>query len=102
MTSSSMLPSGMVVDASLVIRAILPADFELDVLPLFVEWHNAGENLYAPDILYPEVLSVLWYSVFNRLITAVEAQYAVEDAFRLEIEIVPIELLPAIDVPIES
>lgn len=88
MTSSSMLPSGIVVDASVVVRALLPAEQEPDILEYFSDWHKSRSSLYAPDILLPEVTSVLRRGIYNHWITGTEARTAIEDVFRLGIEIV--------------
>jgi predicted nucleic acid-binding protein len=87
MTSSIPHPS-IVVDANIAIRAILPFKESGRILEHFSAWHQSRRDIYAPDILLPESVSVIWRSVFNHWITEAEGIVAVEDLFRLGISII--------------
>jgi predicted nucleic acid-binding protein len=90
--TSSKVPEALVVDANLVVKAILPVKNQAHVLDLLATWHRAHRTIYAPDILIPEVVSVIRRQAFDRLITETEGRLAIEDAFRLGLEIIPSDL----------
>jgi predicted nucleic acid-binding protein len=89
MTSSSPMPSAIVVDANIAVRAVLPTEEKPAILERFASWHQSRSKIYAPDILLPEAVSVIRRGIFDRWITEAEGQEAVEDVFRLGVEIVP-------------
>lgn len=88
MTGSSPIPSAIVVDASVVVRAVLPTEEKPAILERFASWHLSRSKIYAPDILLPEAVSVIRRGIFDRWITPAEGGVAVEDVFRLGVEIV--------------
>jgi predicted nucleic acid-binding protein len=45
-------------------------------------------EIYAPDILLPEVVSVIRRWIFDHWITEAEGQVAIEDVFRLGVHVV--------------
>ncbi len=75
--------SSLVVDASIILWAVLPSP--IDTLPLFEAWE--GMTLLAPDILLPEVISSIRYMVYGQYLTEEEGMQAIEDVFRLGVEI---------------
>lgn len=80
----------LVIDASLAVRAVLPvAQDRIDVLERFAGWHQSRIRLVAPELLLAEAVSVVRQAAYARLITTQESQAAVEDLFRLGIEILP-------------
>lgn len=89
MTSSSPMPSAIVVDANLAVRAVLPANIEPTILERFTSWRQSRVPIFAPDILLPEAVSVIRRGVFDRWISEAEGRQAVDDLFRLGVEIVP-------------
>lgn len=88
MTSYS-LPSAVVVDANIVIRAVLPVEDKAGILERFASWHQSRRAIYAPGILLPEAVSVIRRGIFDDWITEAEGQVAIEDVFRLGVQIVP-------------
>lgn len=88
MASSLPLPA-IVVDASFVIRAVLPAEEKTGTLERFASWHQSGRDIFAPEILLPEAVSLIRRGIFNHWITEAEGQVAAEDLFRLGVEIIP-------------
>lgn len=89
MTSSSPMPSAVVVDANVAVRAVLPTEEKPAILERFASWHQSRNKICAPDILLPEAVSVIRRGIFDRWITEAEGQDAVEDVFRLGVEVVP-------------
>ena len=87
--TSYLPPSAIVVDANIAIRAVLPVEDNRGILERFAAWHQSRRDIYAPDILLPEVVSVIRRGIFNHWITEAEGQVAVEDVFRLGVEIIP-------------
>ena len=83
------LPSAIVVDANVAVRAVLPTEDKPAILERFSAWHLSRSKIYAPDILLPEAVSVIRRGIFDRWITEAEGQIAVEDVFRLGVEVVP-------------
>jgi predicted nucleic acid-binding protein len=75
------------VDASLAVRAVLPFRAQADLLDRFRSWHQAHARLCAPAILLPEAVSVILQAVFEGWINEAGARDAVEDLFRLGLEI---------------
>jgi predicted nucleic acid-binding protein len=89
MTSSSPTSSAIAVDANLVVRAVLPANVEPAILERFASWRQSQVPIIAPDILLPEAVSVIRRGVFDRWISEAEGRQAVDDLFRLGVEIIP-------------
>jgi predicted nucleic acid-binding protein len=89
MTSYSETPPAIVVDANIAVRAVLPTEEKAGILERFANWHQSRSNIYAPDILLPEAVSVIRRGIYDRWITEAEGQIAVEDVFRLGVEVIP-------------
>jgi predicted nucleic acid-binding protein len=87
--SSSIVPPNIVIDANIAVRAILPIGGKLDVLERLISWHRRRSKIFAPELLIPETVSVIRRGVFDRWITEEEGQVAVEDLYRLGVEIIP-------------
>jgi predicted nucleic acid-binding protein len=86
MTSYS---QAIVVDANIAVRAVLPIKDKHGFLERFATWHQSRRDILAPDIMLPEVVSVIRRGIFDRWITEAEGQVAVEDVFRLGVQIIP-------------
>ena len=82
-------PSATVIDANLAIRAVLPLEGKSDILKCFAIWHQSRIHIYAPDIWLPEAVSVIRQGIYARWISEAEGKVAVEDLFRLGVEVVP-------------
>lgn len=83
-------PSTLVIDASVAVNAVLPtASKKGDALDLFSAWHRTGIQLVAPEIWLPEIVSVIRHTIIGRMISEEEGQVAVEDIFRLGVEVIP-------------
>jgi predicted nucleic acid-binding protein len=87
--SSSTMPPSIVIDANIAVRAILPTEGKSDVLERLVSWHRSRSKIFAPELLIEETVSVIRRGIFDRWITEEEGQVAVEDLYRLGVEIVP-------------
>ena len=83
------LPLAIVVDANIAVRAVLPTVEKIVILDCFANWHQSRSKIYAPDILLPEAVSVIRRGIYDRWITEAEGQIAVEDVFRLGVEVIP-------------
>jgi predicted nucleic acid-binding protein len=78
-----------VIDASLAIRAVLPATAEAEKdLGVMASWQQAGVSILAPEIWLPEAVSAIRQAVIGHMITEKEGQNAVADIFDLGVEIV--------------
>ena len=89
MTSSLTMRRAIAVDANYAISAILPMEGKSGILEHFVSWHQSHSKIYATDILLPEIVSIIRRGIFDHRITEAEGQVAVEDLFRLGVEIIP-------------
>jgi predicted nucleic acid-binding protein len=89
LTEPNAPPSAIVVDANIAIRAVLPVVEKSAILEVFASWRQSRRLIFAPDILLPEAVSVIRRSVYERWITEAEGKDAVEDVFRLGVEVVP-------------
>ena len=78
----------IVIDANLAIRAVLPTGEKDLALARLVAWHQNRVDLYAPDILVPEAISVIRKFVYERWITEEEGQDAAQDVFRLGVKVI--------------
>lgn len=85
-------PSVVVVDASVAVKAVLPTQGKPAILERFAAWRQSRSTIYAPELLLPEAVSVIRRAIFDRWITEAEGQVAVDDVFRLAVEIVPASL----------
>ena len=81
--------SAIVVDASYIVRMLLPVEQVIITLGQFTSWCQARVDICASDILVAEVTSVIRHAVYREWITAAESQLAVEDLFRLGVRIIP-------------
>jgi predicted nucleic acid-binding protein len=88
MANSSPAHSAIVVDASYIVRMLLPVEQATSNLTLFANWRRARLDICAPDILIAEVTSVFRQAVYREWITAAEGQIAVDDFFRLGVRII--------------
>jgi predicted nucleic acid-binding protein len=89
MANSSPAHSTIVVEASYLVRLLLPWEQSTSLLDRFTKWRQARMDVYAPDLLVAEVTSVIRQAVYRRWITETEGQAAIEDLFRLDVRIVP-------------
>jgi predicted nucleic acid-binding protein len=87
--SSSIVPPNIVIDANIAARAILPIEGKSNVLERMTSWHRSRSKIFAPELLITETVSVIRRGIFDRWITEEEGQVAVEDLYRLGVEIVP-------------
>ena len=78
-------PSLLVVDASVILWAVIPGP--IDTLPLFESWRES--SLWAPDLWLPEVTSGIRSLVYGGYLDEREAKQAVEDVFLLGIQTFP-------------
>jgi predicted nucleic acid-binding protein len=89
MANSSPAHSAIVVDASYVVRLLMPWEHNTSLLDRFTKWRQDRVDICAPDLLVAEVTSVIRQAVYRHWITETEGQVAIEDLFRLEVRIVP-------------
>jgi predicted nucleic acid-binding protein len=89
MASYSPVCSAIVVDASYIVRMLLPVEQATSNLALFANWRRARENICALDILIADVTSLIRQAVCRQWITAAEGQVSVEDFFHLDVRIIP-------------
>jgi predicted nucleic acid-binding protein len=89
MTNSSPGHSAIVVDASYLVRLLLPWEHNTTFLDRFTKWRQDRLDICAPDLLVTEVTSVIRQAVYRHWITETEGQVAIEDLFRLDVRIVP-------------
>jgi len=83
------VPPNIVIDANIAVRAILPIEGKSNVLERLITWHRSYSKIFAPELLIAETVSVIRQGIFDRWITEEEGQVAVEDLYRLGVEIVP-------------
>ena len=86
--SSSTVPPNIVIDANIAVRAILPIEGKSNVLERLITWHRSYSKIFAPELLIAETVSVIRQGIFDRWITEEEGQVAIEDLYRLGVEIV--------------
>jgi predicted nucleic acid-binding protein len=87
--SSSTVPPNIVIDANIAVRAILPIEGKSNVLERLVSWHRSRSKIFAPELLIAETVSVSRRGIFDRWITEEEGQVAIDDLYRLGVEIIP-------------
>lgn len=83
------MPPNIVIDANIAVRVILPIEGKSDVLECLVTWHRSLSKIFAPELLISETVSVIRRGIFDRWITEEEGQVALEDLYRLGVEIIP-------------
>jgi predicted nucleic acid-binding protein len=89
MANSSPVHSAVAVDASYIVRMLLPVEQATITLDQFANWRQARVDICTLDILIADVTSVIRQVVYRQLITAAEGQVSVEDFFHLDVRIVP-------------
>jgi predicted nucleic acid-binding protein len=89
MANSSPAHSAIVVDASYLVRLLLPWEQNTSFLDRFTKWRRDRVDICAPDLLVAEVTSVIQQAVYRHWITESEGQVAIEHLFRLDVRIVP-------------
>jgi len=83
----------VVIDASIAVKAILPAAAKgQSTLEQLKSWHQAGTRLVAPEIWLPEVTSAIRQAIYSRILKGEEGQLAIEDTFRLGVDVIPSDL----------
>jgi len=82
------VPPNIVIDANIAVRAILPIEGKSNVLERLITWHRSYSKIFAPELLIAETVSVIRQGIFDRWITEEEGQVAIEDLYRLGVEIV--------------
>jgi predicted nucleic acid-binding protein len=75
------------VDASLIIRTLVPAPLSEEAIVLLEKWQRAGRKLIAPSLLAFEVTSVLRRLVCLKDLTLSEGEEAFEHFQQIEISL---------------
>jgi predicted nucleic acid-binding protein len=89
MANSSPVHSAVAVDASYLVRLLLPWEQNTSLLDRFTKWRQDRVDICAPDLLVAEVTSVILQAVYRRWITETEGQVAIKDLFRLDVRMIP-------------
>lgn len=84
-----MKPTRVCVDASFVLKALVPEVGTDEVLSLLSAWRREGTVLFAPTLIEYEVVSVLRKYVFRNLLTSEEGNHA-----RILFSSLPLDLQP--------
>jgi predicted nucleic acid-binding protein len=71
-----MTPGPLVVDASVVVENLVRLEHAASAMRLFVRANEQEQDLWAPDLIYPETLSALRKLVQRRVISAREGNRA--------------------------
>lgn len=79
-------PAAVVVDASLVLEAVLPVDLEALALELIIGWRRDRVRICSPAVLVPECLSVLETLRRTERLSPAETKQALADVYALEVE----------------
>jgi predicted nucleic acid-binding protein len=74
MANSSPAHSAVAVDASYLVRLLLPWEQNTSLLDRFTKWRQDRVDICAPDLLVAEVTSVFRQAVYREWITAAEGQ----------------------------
>jgi predicted nucleic acid-binding protein len=82
----------LVVDASVAIKWFIPEEGSIEAVKLLGGRHT----LIAPDLIRPEVCSILWKLCSRRLLTTDEAHRIIDDFLSLPVEICDSESLVAL------
>lgn len=79
----------VVVDANLIVHALLPGEFQQSAQQNLTDWRSSGVQLHAPTLWRYEVTSALSKSVHFDRITDAEAQIMLRlvDNFRIELHL---------------
>lgn len=77
--------SRLVIDASVAIKWFLPEPFSINALRLL----DAGHELYAPDLIFPECGNVLWKKWLRQEIEAKFIALLLKDLGRMNLIVVP-------------
>jgi len=78
----------LVIDASLMIKLLLPNDQQTHIQQLMSDWHQAQYHFYAPSLWRYETTSAITKAVHFQIVTVFEAQQALELLKNFEIELV--------------
>ena len=89
MANSSPAHLVIIVDASYLVRLLLPWEQSTSLLDQFTKWRRDRVDICTPDLLVVEVSSVIRQAVYRHWITETEGQLAIEDLFWLGVHIVP-------------
>jgi len=81
----------LVVDASLLLRLVLPGPEQPRLRDLVTRWTHEGCVLHAPSLWLYEVTSALCRAVYSRALTAEEARRALALLQGLGVESVPLD-----------
>jgi len=82
----------LVVDASVAIKWFIPEEGSIEAVKLLGGRHT----LIAPDLIRPEVCSILWKLCSRRLLTSDQARRIIDDFLSLSVEIHDSESLVAL------
>ena len=89
MTSYSAARTTIIVDASFVIRALLPIAENAKTLDYFAHWRHEGIDICAPALMLTEAVSVIRQAIYGKWIIETEGRLAVEDLFQLDVRVIP-------------
>ncbi|MEJ5197962.1 MAG: type II toxin-antitoxin system VapC family toxin [Anaerolineae bacterium] len=76
------------IDASLLIKLVIPEPYSEEVEALWQGWARYSTQRVAPRLLFYEITSVLRKKVYRRLLTDDEAEMALERALAFRIELI--------------
>lgn len=82
------MTNSLVIDASVMIKLLLPNDQQIHIQQLMADWHKAQYHISAPSLWRYETTSALTKAVHFKLLTVAEAQQALELLKIFEIELV--------------
>ena len=83
-----MIASSICVDASLILKLLLPDELNASVTLLFSRWAQNSTTLVSPPLIYAEVPSVLRVAVYFGRISLEEGERAFEAFCELDIAII--------------
>ena len=86
--SSFFSRSTIVVDASVAIVAVLPADGGVDAMAYFGRWQQHNVRLIAPSLWLPECVSAIRKIMQSRTLNLERGRRALDDVFALEVEMI--------------
>ena len=85
----SVMNSSLVcVDASLVVRFLVPGPFRLETKALFAVWEQAGTRLLAPGLFEYEVVASLRRMVHQKVLLPAEGEVAFAGFERINVSLV--------------
>lgn len=82
-----MMNSLVCVDASLIVRMLVPGPYSPNALVLLSKWSQKQTSLIAPALLAFEVVSVLRLYVYQKKLTAEEGEAALEQFMQMGIRL---------------